>query len=73
MLLAVAQDEEAIPHLNALLGHSDPETVEDAKSAIRSIEKGNHNHFFDREGTGKMVLTVGDFTPPPVKKRLFRP
>ena len=71
MLLAVAQEEEAIPHLELLLDHRDKQTVEDARAAIRSIEENNHNHFVDRDGTGQITWKVGDFCPPPVKKRLF--
>lgn len=56
MLLAVSQNDTALPHLKSLI--SDSETGEDAKAAIDSIENKNQHYFVDREHSGKVVLNV---------------
>ncbi|WP_415878141.1 hypothetical protein [Methylomonas sp. TEB] len=60
MLLAYSLKNDALPHLQALLNHSDTKTVDDAKAAIDAIERKNHNYFVDRQHSGKMFWTVGD-------------
>ena len=57
-LLAYSLRDRALPHLRALLSHSDQATVEDARSAIDSIEHKNHHWFMDREHTGRLKWTV---------------
>ncbi|MFQ6130472.1 MAG: hypothetical protein ACE5R4_00400 [Armatimonadota bacterium] len=58
MLLAYAQREDAIPHLEGLLDHADEKTVEDARAAIDAIRAGNHKLFLDRHRTGRVFWSV---------------
>jgi hypothetical protein len=59
-LLAYSQRADAIPHLKALLTHSDARTVEDARAAIDAISSRNHHYFVDRGHTGRSFWQVGD-------------
>ena len=72
-LLAFSLREDALPELRRLLADTDLATAEDAKYAIRSIERSNHNYFVDRDETGRVTWKVGDTTAPPVKESLWRP
>jgi len=56
MLLSVAQREEAIAPLRALL--DDPDSAQDAKAAIEALERRDQSLFVDREHSGKVVLRV---------------
>ena len=58
MLLAVAQRDEALPHLRKLLLHSDEASVADARAAIDAIENRNKNFFVDRDHSGMIELDV---------------
>ena len=57
MLLAVAQNPQAIPTLRqtALLRGSE----QDAAAAIDAIECRNHHYFIDRSHSGQMFLSIG--------------
>jgi hypothetical protein len=57
-LLAYSQKREALPHLQALLRHEDPETVADARAAIDAIVSRNHHYFIDRTHSGRMFWEV---------------
>ena len=57
MLLAVAQNREALGPLQELLSNSQSEA--DARAAIDAIEKSNVHLFVDREHTGKITLCIG--------------
>lgn len=59
-LLAYSQRADAIPGLEALLRHSDPRTVEDAKAAIDAIEARNHHYFVDRTHSGRSFWQVNE-------------
>ena len=52
-LLAYAQRDDALPALEALLGHADKSVRESAAAAIDAIILGNHHFFLDRKHTGK--------------------
>lgn len=56
MLLAVAQNTDALSHLEKLLG--DNSLKEDAVAAIDAIKNKNHNYFVDRDHSGKALLKV---------------
>ena len=56
MLLAVAQNPDAISHLEQLLENDS--SKEDAAAAIDAIKNKNHNYFVDRGHTGKTLLKV---------------
>ena len=56
MLLAISQNNAAIPNLKKLL--SDTDSNEDAKAAIDAIQNKNHNYFVDRDHSGKVTLNV---------------
>ena len=57
-LLAYSQKREALPHLQALLRHEDPEAVEDARAAIDAIVRENHHYFIDRTHSGRLFWEV---------------
>lgn len=59
-LLAYSLRRDAIPHLQKLLSHEDPKTVEDAKAAIDAIRHQNHHYFMDRQHTGSIRWTVNE-------------
>ncbi len=57
MLLAVAQNEAAIPYLESMkLKHK--ESFADADSAILAILHGNPNLFVDRNNSGMVKLNI---------------
>ncbi|WP_440904827.1 hypothetical protein ACMZOO_00925 [Catenovulum sp. SX2] len=56
MLLAIAQNHEAVGHLEQVLNNSD--SINDVKAAIDAITNNNHHLFVDREHTGKIKLNV---------------
>ena len=57
-LLAYSLRKDAIPYLRKLLTHKNKPTAEDAKAAIRAIEKQNHNLFIDRDESGKIHWAI---------------
>jgi len=57
-LLAYLLRADAVSHLSALLAHSDPATVADAKAAIDAIQHGNHHFFIDRTHSGRTFWEV---------------
>ena len=59
-LLAYSQRSDALPHLRALLAHSDARTVEDAKAAIDAISHRNHHFFVDRAHSGRSFWQVNE-------------
>ena len=59
-LLAYSLRMAAMPHLVALLKHSDAKTVEDASAAIDAIRNQNHHYFLDRSHSGRMFWRVND-------------
>jgi hypothetical protein len=59
-LLAYSQRSDAIPHLNALLTHSDARTAEDARAAIDAISNRNHHYFIDRAHSGRSFWQVNE-------------
>ena len=59
-LLAYSQRSDAIPHLEALLTHSDARTVDDAKAAIDAISNRNHHYFVDRTHSGRSFWQVNE-------------
>jgi hypothetical protein len=67
-VLANSLREDAIPHLIELLDHKDSKTVEDARAAIDAIKNQNHQLFYDRTHSGKIVWSVNDENEP---HRLF--
>ena len=48
-LLAYSVRRDSVTHLRSLLGHSDPDTRDDARAAIAAILSQNHHFFKDRE------------------------
>lgn len=56
LLLAVAQNREAIPSLKALA--TSTRSREDALAAIDALEHRNQHYFVDREHSGKVTLNV---------------
>ena len=59
MLLAYAQQKDALPQLRAALEARAREPgAEDLVAAIDAIEKENHNYFVDRTHSGKVMLTI---------------
>jgi hypothetical protein len=48
MLLAYSQRKDAIPHLRRLLDHADLRTVEDARAAIKAIDRRQTGAFLGR-------------------------
>jgi hypothetical protein len=61
-LLAYSQKREALPHLQELLQHEEPETVEDARAAIDAIRRQNHHYFIDRTHSGRLFWEVAGAT-----------
>ena len=61
-LLAYSLKREALPHLQALLRHEDPETAEDARAAMDAIVSRNHHYFVDRTHSGHMFWEVAGAT-----------
>jgi hypothetical protein len=59
-LLAYSQRSDAVPHLKALLTHSDTRTVEDARAAIDAISNRNHHYFVDRGHSGRSFWQVSE-------------
>lgn len=61
-LLAYSLRSEALPALDALLGHSDRKTSADAIAAGDAIRSGNHHYFVDRQHSNKTfwVVNPGD-------------
>lgn len=59
-LLAYSLRPAAIPHLEALLHHTDSRTIEDAKAAIDAITHRNHHYFVDRGHTGRSLWQVDE-------------
>lgn len=57
-LLAYAQRMEAMPALEALLDHRDPDTRDDAVAALVALETGNHHYFRDRDRTDAIFWVV---------------
>jgi hypothetical protein len=57
-ILAYSQRRDALPTLQALLGHSDVKTADDAKAAIDAIRSRNHHYFIDRGHSGRMFWQV---------------
>jgi hypothetical protein len=57
-LLAYSLRRDALPHLRALLSHSDDKTVENARAAIDAIESQNHHYFCDRDHSGRSFWEV---------------
>jgi hypothetical protein len=51
---------DAIPHLQKLLSHEDPKTIEDAKAAIYAIRHQNHHYFMDRRHSGSTRWIVNE-------------
>ena len=58
-ILAFAQDDEALEHLNCHLEHKHKTTREDVAAAVDSIKCKNHNYFVDRGHTGRVFLDLG--------------
>jgi hypothetical protein len=58
MLLACAQDIEALPYLEALRDHPVSETKKDVEAAIDALKSKNHHYFIDRSHSNKMFLNV---------------
>lgn len=56
MLLAVAQKDEAIAHLEPLLKNT--VSASDALAAIDAIKHRNHHYFADRDHSGEVTLNV---------------
>lgn len=50
-VLAYAQRQEAVPALERLLDHPDPDTRDDAIAALVALQTGNHHYFRDRDRT----------------------
>ena len=63
-LLAYSLRVDALPTLEALLGHRDGRTAEDAAAAIDAIRGRNHHYFIDRGHTGHIFWRVGDEVTP---------
>lgn len=59
-LLAYSQRSEALPTLNALVGHHDSRTAEDARAAIDAITRRNHHYFVDRNHSGRSFWEVNE-------------
>lgn len=59
LLLAIAQNPEALEPLEALL--NDRESSEDAKAAIDAIKHKDHNYFADRDHSGLVKLNVQQY------------
>ena len=57
-LLAYSLRNDAIPHLQPLLAHTDRRTVEDATAAIAAIDSQNHHRFVDRSESGRSFWQV---------------
>lgn len=57
-LLAYAQRTEAMPALEALIDHKDPDTRDDALAALVALETGNHHYFRDRDRTDRVFWIV---------------
>jgi hypothetical protein len=57
-LCAYSLRNDAIPHLQELLRHSDADTVADAKAAIDAIRSRNHHYFVDRSHSGRSFWEV---------------
>lgn len=68
-LLAYSLRKDALSALQALLGHADAKTVEDAKAAIDAIRSQNHHYFVDRDHLGGAAWIVNevDWRPPQAK------
>lgn len=58
MLLACAQNIEALPYLEALKDHPVSETKKDVEAAIDALKSKNHHYFIDRSHSNKMFLNV---------------
>jgi hypothetical protein len=58
-LLAYSLKREALPHLEPLLKHGNPETVADARAAMDAIAHQNHHYFVDRSHSGRCFWQVG--------------
>jgi hypothetical protein len=63
-LLAYSLRADALPYLEALSGHRDVRTVEDAAAAIDAIRSRNHHYFIDRGHTGQIFWQVSDEITP---------
>lgn len=63
-VLAYSLRRDALPHLEALLGHPDHKTVEDARAAIDAIKRKNHHYFVDRDHTDQIFWEVMDGNTP---------
>jgi hypothetical protein len=59
-LLAYSLRPDALPHLEPLLDHRDPRTVEDARAAIDAIRSQNHHYFVDRDHSGRSFWEVNE-------------
>jgi hypothetical protein len=59
-VLAYSLRRDALSHLQALVGHKDKKTSDDARAAIDAIKHNNHHYFVDREHTGKMFWEVNN-------------
>ena len=63
-LLAYAQRPEAMPALEQLLEHKDPDTRDDALAALVALETGNHHYFRDRDRTDRIFWIVNPHDAP---------
>jgi hypothetical protein len=61
-LLAYSLKREALAHLQPLLKHADPKTVEDARAAVDAITHQNHHYFVDRTHSGCSFWEVSGAT-----------
>ncbi|MGH9259750.1 MAG: hypothetical protein ACRD08_07630 [Acidimicrobiales bacterium] len=57
-LLAYSVRRDSVTKLRSLLGHSDPDTRDDARAAIAAILSQNHHLFKDREFSGQIFWIV---------------